>query len=78
VTFAERALAVAGPEDLPTLDALAAAYAETGRFDEAVQATDRAVGRARLLGMIEVAARFMERRARYQRHEPFRTVPSEK
>jgi len=78
VTFAERALAVAGPEDLPTLDALAAAYAETGRFDEAVQATDRAVGRARLLGMIEVAARFMERRVRYQRHEPFRTVPSEK
>jgi tetratricopeptide (TPR) repeat protein len=78
VTFGRRALAIAGPDDLATLDALAAAYAEAGRFDEAVQATDRAVGRARLLGMIEVATRFMERGEQYRQHRPFRAVPAVK
>jgi tetratricopeptide (TPR) repeat protein len=78
VTFAERAVAIAGANDLPTLDALAAAYAEAGRFDDAVATTDRAVGRARVLGMTEVATRFMERRALYRQHQPFRTSSASK
>jgi Flp pilus assembly protein TadD len=78
VTFAERALAIAGPDDLSALDSLAAACAEVGRFDQAVQVSDRAAERARLLGMIEVATRFKERAALYQKHQAFRTASSGK
>jgi len=78
VTFAERALSMTGADDLSTLDALAAAYAEVGRFDDALAATYRAVGRSRALGMIEVAARFTDRAALYRQHQPYRTSSASK
>jgi len=43
VTLAERAVSATGGRDATALAALAAAYAETGRFPEAATAADRAV-----------------------------------
>lgn len=43
VVMAERAWKISGDDDLPTLDTLAAAYAERGDFSDAILAEERAV-----------------------------------
>jgi tetratricopeptide (TPR) repeat protein len=47
VAMAQRALQVSGAEDPTVLRTLAAAYAESGRFSDAIEAADRALGLAR-------------------------------
>jgi Flp pilus assembly protein TadD len=75
VTLAERAAARAGRHDLSVLDALAAAYASVGRFDDAVETANAATAQADSVGMTDVAARFRERAAIYRRHQPYRVPP---
>lgn len=75
VTLAERAAARSGRHDLSVLDALAAAYASVGRFDDAVETANAATAQADSVGMNDVAARFRERAGIYRRHQPYRVPP---
>jgi Flp pilus assembly protein TadD len=75
VTLAEAAAARAGRHDLSVLDALAAAYASVGRFDDAMETAITAAAQADSVGMTDVAARFRERVAIYRRHQPYRVPP---
>jgi Flp pilus assembly protein TadD len=74
VTFAERAARATVRRDLSVLDALAAAYASVGRFDEAVAVATGAMESAKSAGQSEIAARFGERADLYRQHRPYRTV----
>ncbi|MFH0979970.1 MAG: glycosyltransferase family 39 protein [Planctomycetota bacterium] len=56
----------------PWLDALAAAYAEVGRFEEAGQAATRALEGARRSGQEVLARGLEERLALYGDHQPYR------
>lgn len=55
------------------LDALAAAYADTGQFADAVQAAGQALERARAEGDAELAAAIERRIEMYRENKPFRT-----
>jgi len=72
MALAERAAALTDRKDLSVLDALAAAYAAAGRFDEAVETVQAAVSLAESKGLTDVAARFRERLSRYQQRRPYR------
>src|SRR5438093_333712 len=56
VTFAERAAAATGRRDLSVLDALAAAYASAGRFDDAVAFVESGLNLATARGLDAAAA----------------------
>jgi protein O-mannosyl-transferase len=61
----------------PTLlDTLAAAYAEVGRFDDAVLTAQRALDRARSFGNTNLAAEIGARIHLYQKHQPYRAGQS--
>jgi tetratricopeptide (TPR) repeat protein len=69
VALGERAVALAGPSvDWDTLDSLAAAYAEAGRFDDAIATERRAIAVAGDAAPEALA----DRLAGYQKHEPHR------
>jgi Tfp pilus assembly protein PilF len=72
VELAERAAAATRRRDLAALDALAAAYAAAGRFDEAVTTAQAAVALAVAAGQGEIADQFKERLVLYQRREAYR------
>ena len=72
MALAERAAALTDRKDLSVLDALAAAYAAAGRFDEAVETVQAAVSLAESKGLTDVAARFRERLSLYQQRRPYR------
>ena len=72
IQLAERAAALTRRRDLAALDALAAAYAAAGRFDDAVTTAQAAVDSAVAGGQIDIAAQFRERLALYQRRESYR------
>jgi tetratricopeptide (TPR) repeat protein len=71
VRLAERAAALTARRDVSVLDALAAAYAAAGRFDEAVAAARNGTRLAISAGLTEVASRLGERLALYQQHRPY-------
>jgi len=48
------------------------AYAETGRFDEAVQAAQQAISLTQTTGSKDDAAAMQRRLALYQKHQPWR------
>lgn len=73
VTYAERAAVATARRDLSVLDALAAAYAEAGRFDEAVAVAQSAVDQSSSAGLTEIAARFRDRLDLYRQRRPYRT-----
>jgi hypothetical protein len=54
------------------LDTLAAAYAEAGRWPEAVATADEAATLAHSAGQDELAAQIAERRERYRAGKPWR------
>jgi len=58
-------------ENVNLLDTLAAAYAEAGRFDDAVAAAERAVDLARQNGETDRAARITARLRLYENRQPF-------
>ena len=68
VKLAERAVDLSRGKDASMLDALAAAYAEAGRFPEAVETAQRALALAPKPLIPALKARL----AMYQRREPFR------
>jgi tetratricopeptide (TPR) repeat protein len=72
VRYAERAISIGGSGDWRLLDTLAAAYAEAGRFGDAIAAVERAVLAARATGD-SAAIRLLEaRRALYASTQPLR------
>ena len=58
------------------LSTLAAAYAEAGQFDQAVQTTRRVIALAEANGQDDLAAKSYQRLARYQAGRPLRQKPA--
>ncbi|MBL9125971.1 MAG: tetratricopeptide repeat protein [Planctomycetaceae bacterium] len=75
VRFGERACAATGNKDPEALDALAAAYAEAGRFERAQEVAERARQQARLLNDRDLAAGIESRLALYRQRNPYRGLP---
>jgi len=77
VALAEAAVQRTGQHDADALNSLAAAYAEVGRFPEAVTAGEQALALARATGRTELVAALDARLARYRSgqrvREPART-----
>ena len=71
VRLAERARDRSPEPQAVLYSTLAAAYAEAGRFPEAVRAGERAVALARGAGAAEEAARYAGQLARYRARRPF-------
>jgi len=72
VLLAEKVVEAKGQQDARSLDTLAAAYAEAGRFDEARQTAGKARDQAQATGQ-KVLAREIEDRLRlYEKGQPFR------
>jgi tetratricopeptide (TPR) repeat protein len=72
VHLAERACALTNWDQPMTLDTLAAAYAEAGRFDAACATADRALRLARAAGQTEMEAALTGRIEGYRRHQAYR------
>jgi tetratricopeptide (TPR) repeat protein len=72
VTLAERAAAATERRSVSTLDALAAAYASAGRFEDAVTAARSGIELASAAGQTGVAEQFRQRLALYQQRQPYR------
>ncbi|HUW56267.1 MAG TPA: tetratricopeptide repeat protein, partial [Planctomycetota bacterium] len=76
VALAEAVCREASPAPPEVLDVLAAAYAETGRFQEAARTAARAAGLAQAQGNDELARYIEERRRLYLMHRPYRMAPA--
>jgi tetratricopeptide (TPR) repeat protein len=72
VRLAERAGALTRHQDVTAIDALAAAYAEAGRFDEAVWVARSGLAHATAAGQALVAEQFRQRIELYQSRQPLR------
>jgi Flp pilus assembly protein TadD len=71
VRLAEEATALIAHADPQLLDTLAAAYAESGRFGEAVATATAALGEAEAAGNDELARQIRTRIELYRRREPY-------
>ena len=71
VRLAEIACAKTGQADPQMLDTLACAYAETGRFDDAVRTVEKAIGLARSAKNEALAAGLQAHLALFQKQQPF-------
>jgi len=71
IELAERA-ASAGPSNLSALDALAAAYAAAGRYDEAVRTVQLGIKLATDSHLEAAAAQLRQRLELYSRRQPYR------
>jgi tetratricopeptide (TPR) repeat protein len=78
VQLAEKLCEITNYEQSLALDALAAAYAETGRFEEAVLTAQKALKLALLYGPEELALGLQKRLELYQAKRPFRQILSHK
>jgi tetratricopeptide (TPR) repeat protein len=76
VELAQRAVQLRGGGNLNDLDALAAACAEAGRFDEAVATAQQAQAFASRQGKTSLAAVFETRIKLYRAHRPYRDTGS--
>lgn len=72
VEVAERARDIPGVDEVRALDVLAAAYAEAGRFDDAVVAAQDAIDAARAAGQTSSAGPIAARLRLYEAHQPYR------
>jgi len=75
VALGERAAKVSGGRAPGILDALAAAYAASRRFEEAIATGERAAARARETGDVELASRIERRLAAYREGRMDRGIP---
>jgi Tfp pilus assembly protein PilF len=75
IRLAERAAAITRQRDVTAIDALAAAYASAGRYDEAVRAASAGLALAVSAGQTLVAEQFRQRLELYQRSQPLRIPP---
>ena len=71
VQLAERLCAITEYQQADTLDVLAAAYAEAGRFNDAVQTAQKALELAIAAGQQELAQQVQDRLKLYQAGRPF-------
>jgi tetratricopeptide (TPR) repeat protein len=71
VQLAERFCVVTGSHRTKALDVLAAAYAEAGRFSDAIRIAQKAVESASAAGQQEMAKQIQERLKLYQAGRPF-------
>jgi hypothetical protein len=74
--LAQRSARLTRHLDPPVLDTLAAAYAASGRFEEAVAAAERGVALAREAGDRELADQIAQRLALYRQGEAYRENPT--
>lgn len=72
VDLAERAVSRAGPPDIASLDAQAAAYAEVGRFDDAARVIQQVLELARRRAPPEAIRGFEARLRLYEQRRPYR------
>jgi len=72
VRLAERAAGLSRNRDLAVLDALAAAYAATGRWADAIRVARIGLDLATSAGQKAVVAQFQQRLALYQKGQPLR------
>jgi Flp pilus assembly protein TadD len=72
VRLAERACGLTANNDAGSLDTLAAAYAETGRFTEAVKTAERAKVVAGAAGNSQLEGEIMTRLQLYRQNQPYR------
>jgi tetratricopeptide (TPR) repeat protein len=72
VELAERANQLTGGQQAFVLDTLAAAYAETGRFDDAVKTVQKAIDSEKAAGDADSVAPLQERLKLYQSSQPCR------
>jgi tetratricopeptide (TPR) repeat protein len=77
VRLAERACAITGRDDVGCLDTLAAAFAEAGRFDDAVATAEQAATVARSAKEEAIADEILARAALYRDRRPYRGVTEE-
>jgi tetratricopeptide (TPR) repeat protein len=75
VRLAERAAALTSRRDISALDALAAAYASAGRYEDAVATARAAIDLAVAGGLPAVVTQLRQRMDLYQARQPYR-VPS--
>ena len=75
LSLAERACRVTVNGDPQSLDALAAAYAELGRFAEAAETATLALELAETAGSKKLAHEIAARRKLYQSNQPYRSAP---
>jgi Flp pilus assembly protein TadD len=75
VTLAERAVQLGGGTNPAILDTLGAAYAEVGRFSEAVEIVRRAIDFAGKQNNERLAAALKARVALYEARTPLRETP---
>jgi tetratricopeptide (TPR) repeat protein len=73
VELAEQACRMTGDRNADLLDTLAAAYAEAGRFDKAVEAARRAIALADQAGQAALANDIRARLEGYQARRPYRS-----
>ena len=71
VQLAERLCVVTGDRQAEDLDVLAAAYAEVGRFSDAIRVAQKAIELASVAGQQELAQQVQERLKLYQAGRPF-------
>jgi Flp pilus assembly protein TadD len=72
VRLATRAVELTRTNNPGALDTLGAAYAEVGRFSDAVQTAEEAAWKARASGQIDLSVQLTERMKLYQAQRPFR------
>ncbi len=72
VTLAEKAATLTGRQQPAILNTLAAAYAETGRFDDALETANQALELAKRSNQTNFAARIERAIALYKAHTPWR------
>ncbi len=75
IELAERAVRATGEKEPSTLDTLAAAYAEAGKFSDAVRTANRALGLAIQQGNSQQAEGLRARIALFEAGKPFRAAP---
>jgi tetratricopeptide (TPR) repeat protein len=72
LVLAERAVKLTDRKDASSLDTLAAAFAENGRFDDAIAAGTEALNLARAKGDVAFPEELSQRLALYRAHKPVR------
>ena len=75
VLLAKRACELTGYDDPTFLDTLAAAYAEAGRYEEAIQTEQKAIAFALSLKQGEPVSVLEERIQLYRSYRPYRALP---
>ena len=77
ITLAERARELTESKDVSALDTLAAAYAEAGRFSQAIEASQQALSLTQAQSDQAFARRVKAHLAKFQAYQPLRDPPDE-